>query len=64
MKIDLNDDYKQNSEEKKIVDERCYCGHLKSEHGYVVLQGINGCFQCSCREFVWFGYIFSDGSET
>ena len=64
MEINLDGDCRNNHEEKTVVDELCYCGHKKSEHGYVVLQGLNGCFKCACHEFVWFGWIFSDGSET
>lgn len=61
MAINLDDDCRQNLEEKEVVDERCYCGHLKSEHygGYRQLP----CNLCKCQRFTWFGWVFSDGSE-
>ena len=53
----------QNPEEKTVVDERCYCGHLKSEHGPYDAVGYRACLQCGCRRFVWYGWVFEDGSE-
>lgn len=68
MEISLDNDCTQNPEEKTVVDERCYCGHRKSQHAAPPLTrqegGIMKCLRCTCREFVFFGWIFSDGSET
>lgn len=56
---------KNNPEEKEVVDERCYCGHLKSEHRATVfdVEGHGSCKECSCDRFTWFGWVFADGSE-
>jgi len=66
---------RQNPEEKEVVDERCYCGHLKSEHRDRVIYGRladgralepneGSCMKCECPRFAWFGWVFSDGSES
>lgn len=60
MEINLDNECEQNHEEKTVVDERCYCGHLKSEHN----EGTKACQGCNCWWFTWFGWVFSDGSET
>lgn len=59
--------------ELKIVDERCSCGHLKSEHGPSevsklklvmppeVLSAIKGhgkCTKCDCKKFTWVEFIY------
>lgn len=68
--IEINNECQQNHEEKKVVDERCYCGHLKSEHHSVsqstseyLYRHENECKLCLCRQFTWYGWIFEDGSE-
>ncbi len=67
--IHLDDDCRQNPEEREIVDEKCYCGHLKSYHrphirpsGHVERQ-IGPCRLCSCKQFVFLDWVFSGGSE-
>ncbi len=60
MEINLDNECKQNAEEKTVVDERCYCGHLKSEHNETKWE----CWECPCKRFAWYGWVFSDGSET
>jgi hypothetical protein len=56
-----------------IVDERCSCGHLQSEHGPdqyasklgVIVEGHGGCLQleCNCQQYRWVGWVFEDGKE-
>ena len=44
---------------KKIIDERCRCGHLKSEHGTtMVAVGHGSCNECGCCRFTWMEYIY------
>lgn len=69
MNINLDDECRQNPEEKVVTDERCYCGHLKSEHLGSMEAGLGhvgqylSCSVCSCDRFTWYGWIFSDRSE-
>lgn len=60
LQITPDEECRQNPEEKEVVDERCYCGHLKSEHRSPVAS----CKKCDCNRFTWFGWVFADGSET
>ena len=48
----------------EIKDERCYCGHLRSEHDYhagartPANKGKGRCLKCACFKFVWKEYIY------
>jgi len=47
---------------RKPLDERCYCGHLKSNHrGSAVAPGQGMCEHqgCPCYKFTWKEFIFS-----
>lgn len=44
----------------KIKDERCYCGHLKSEHWDRFSQGHGPCIKCDCPQFTWKEFVFKN----
>lgn len=48
-----------------VVDERCYCGHLRTEHSTLLAPGHGPCpiKKCDCAKFTWKSYVLSDGSE-
>jgi len=53
---------------REIVDEKCECGHLKSEHGPSIIQGmeIEGghgeCQKCQCAQFTWEEFVYAPPS--
>jgi len=56
-----------------FVDEKCRCGHLKSEHvGYTrIIAGTSNrapnhgaCSKCGCNQYTWKNFVFGDGSES
>lgn len=46
-----------------VTDERCRCGHLRSEHhdsiGGAAL-GHGRCRRCRCQKFSWAAHVFSN----
>ena len=45
--------------EQTIVDAKCVCGHLQSEHNDTIAYGHGDCSRlCHCRKFTWAGYVF------
>jgi hypothetical protein len=50
----------------RIVDERCRCGRLRSEHedtfSYGHGAGVRGALP-ACAKFTWKAMVYSDGSE-
>lgn len=50
-----------------IVDERCECGHLRSQHGNTVAKGHGACTcasgvmeHCPCSKFTWVGFVYGE----
>jgi hypothetical protein len=68
----------QDRRANKIVDERCACGHLRSEHADNlggIARGHGPCCAetaetfpgsgvCSCRRFTWAGFVYEYGPLT
>ena len=44
--------------DKAIVDEKCKCGHLRSEHNDTLAIGHGDCKVCECFKFTWTGFIY------
>lgn len=44
---------------KQVVDEKCSCKHLKSEHGARFAIGHGACSHpdCKCKQFTWVGWV-------
>ena len=40
-----------------IIDEKCSCGDLRSEHRDTVAYGHGPCSLCGCTKFTWVGFI-------
>jgi hypothetical protein len=50
---------------KKVIDEKCSCGHYKSQHfGSIVTVGHGPCAICICKRFTWSGYVYSYSNNT
>lgn len=59
----------------KVKDERCTCGHLKSEHsgrrhavgkGAVSVVGHGQCRatdECACSQFTWASFVMKDDDK-
>lgn len=48
-----------------VVDEKCRCGHLKSEHTDlhpVYAKGKGACKKCECERFTWVSFVMKDGT--
>lgn len=45
-----------------IVDERCACGCLRSEHADTIAFGHGLCTECSCPKFSWRGMVIQNGN--
>jgi hypothetical protein len=43
---------------KKVIDEKCSCGHKASEHNSFLTFGQGSCKKCGCRQFTWNGWIY------
>jgi PRTRC genetic system protein C len=43
-----------------IQDEKCTCGHLRSEHNDRFEQGHGSCKKCDCRKFTWDSWVMKD----
>ena len=43
-----------------IVDERCSCGHVRTEHASRFDVGNGPCthLDCGCNQFTWSGWVF------
>lgn len=43
-----------------IVDERCNCKHVRTEHSPRFSLGHGPCthFACPCNQFTWVGWVF------
>jgi hypothetical protein len=59
---------KQYVTRKEIIDERCYCGHLRSVHADTIAQGHGACTSasgvrehCDCKRFTWASFVFGTG---
>ncbi len=54
---------------KDVADERCRCGHKKSEHHPQLasmpseIRGKAYCAACPCTRFTWIKFILRDGRE-
>ena len=48
-----------------ILDERCTCGHLRSEHESPAcgVRASSNHLPCPCRRFTWKAFVFSDLQE-
>jgi hypothetical protein len=50
---------------RTILDERCRCGHLRSEHGPRFAYGYGACearassnhLACDCHQFTWASFV-------
>ena len=43
---------------KQVIDEKCECGHLKTQHktgNFAV--GHGACKECLCKQFTWSGWV-------
>ena len=46
------------AEELGIIDEKCSCGHLRSDHINSAFQiGHGFCCVCGCKQFTWIGWV-------
>ncbi len=54
---------------RTIVDQKCYCGHLSSEHepsqrpfgGQTYKFGGHGpCRECNCVQFTWQSFVYAE----
>jgi hypothetical protein len=50
----------------EIIDERCDCGHLRSQHGDRFAKGHGACTaasgvmeHCPCNQFTWIGFVYA-----
>jgi hypothetical protein len=59
-KLSLWDDYYEEIKMTKIKDERCYCGHLKSEHFNTLVRGHGKCKKCWCKKFTWKEFVYGE----
>jgi hypothetical protein len=41
-----------------VVDEKCGCGHLKSEHRATLRPGHGSCLRCPCTQYRFKTFIF------
>ena len=43
----------------EIIDEKCACRHLRTEHMDVFDIGHGGCLhpKCPCKKFTWVGWV-------
>ena len=54
--------------EETAIDEKCSCGHLRSEHHDTLSYGHGPCAMavspdgsaiCDCQQFTWTGHVFA-----
>ena len=48
---------------KTIIDERCTCGALKSQHAGSLVPGHGPMPDGSCNKFTWMEFIFASDTE-
>lgn len=51
-----------------VLDERCWCGHLRSEHEDTAAYGHGACKAdgvpaCPCPKFTWKSFIFKTSQQ-
>lgn len=46
---------------RRIVDEQCSCGHMRSEHADNWVRGHGRCRCCTrCIKFTWTRFVYND----
>jgi hypothetical protein len=40
-----------------IVDEKCGCGHFRTQHHDRFAHGHGECSRCECAQFTWIGHV-------
>jgi hypothetical protein len=48
---------------RRIVDEKCACGHRRTQHEHRFDLGHGVCTQCVCGQFTWVEFIFEQEKE-
>ena len=48
-----------------VVDQRCDCGHLRSQHGDTIAKGHGRCAvaSCSCSKFTWASFVTAPAAQ-
>ena len=46
-----------NEHGRQVIDEKCSCGHPRSEHDDRFDVGHGSCTLCPCVQFTWIGWI-------
>jgi len=52
------------AEELGIINEKCSCGHLRSDHEDTFSIGHGRCTKCSCKQFTWIGWVTKDENKS
>ena len=46
-----------------VLDEKCLCGHLCSEHADTISYGHGFCGECGCIRFAWVDFVVQNTNE-
>lgn len=49
----------EKARENGTLDEKCSCGHLKSQHNDRYQKGHGDCKVCKCKQFTWVGWFIN-----
>jgi hypothetical protein len=44
---------------RRIINEKCTCGHLRTQHDARFDLGHGECTACFCGQFSWIGFVFA-----
>lgn len=47
---------------RNIIDEKCSCGHLRSQHADRFAKGHGPCNLCKCAQFTWVEFVVASVS--
>ena len=48
---------------RQIINEKCACSHLRTQHDACFDLGDGECTACFCERFSWIGFVFAKRSR-